>query len=65
MYIKSKAIPVHTTKACMESRSTSPLILNLSTRWNFTLRPLNPQEMVTVPFEKDAGLATEPVWTFG
>jgi len=49
-------------------RRMSPLILNVSTRWNlvvrFGLRPPYPREKSPVPTEWRVGRAPEPVWTF-
>jgi hypothetical protein len=49
-----------------ESRSTSPFILNLSTRWtsavNITPRPLYPRGRTPVSVNYKAGWALETVW---
>ena len=56
---KGKIVPVHTMKAYRWSRSTAPLILNLSIRWKWVVkfrpRTLHRRERTAVPINRSVG----------
>jgi len=70
MVLWSWIVPVYALKSHGGggTRRTAPLILNLNTRWMWTVsfrtRPLSGRERTTVPVEKEDEWAPETVWTF-